>query len=81
MVVLTLILAQVIPNFNIILSFAGGTLLTVLSFQLPALAYFKVKDTITWYTKLALVSMVTIGCVGTVGSIYVAIINVIHLYK
>ncbi|XP_065653368.1 uncharacterized protein LOC136080521 [Hydra vulgaris] len=80
-VLLTLILAQTIPKFEIILSLAGGVLMTSLSYIIPSLMYIKLIDNVSISYKCIMAVICTGAAIACFGSIYSSAIKIFNFYK
>ena len=81
MVLFTLLLAEAIPNFNIIISIVGGIIQVILSYILPAAAHFKLKSNLHWRTKLGMNFCVVFAVVAIVMTTYAGVKDIKHLYS
>ena len=77
----TLTMAEIIPNFNIILSLVGGTFLTILSFYIPIISHLYMKDEIHVLKKVILITLLVVVTVAAVGTSYANIIRIIKIYN
>ncbi|XP_047124758.1 uncharacterized protein LOC105843512 [Hydra vulgaris] len=80
-VLLTLVFAQTIPKFEIILSLAGGVLITTLSYVIPSLLYIKLIDNVSISYTCIMATICTFAAIVCFGSIYSNAIKIYNFYK
>ena len=81
LVLFTLAIAEAVPDLSIFLSLVGGTLMSLLSFGFPVIAYLKLKKDSKVHEKVILSSLTLLCIVSVCGTTYSSTKALIYIYS
>jgi len=80
-VILCIVIAEAIPSFGAILSFVGGSTVTMMAFILPCFFYLRLKENVPFYIKVLHVEIICVAIFFGIAAMYSAATHFTNPFK
>lgn len=80
-VLFCIVIAEAIPSFGAILSFVGGSTVTMMAFILPCFFYLRLKENLPFYIKVLHVEIICVAIGFGIAAMYSAATHFTNPFK